>query len=106
MTFDSRDSCRKAMAGPSPRLILGQTWDCASASGGDASHDIRQLAVAIVKRWRDRRLSADSGKALARVEEMQVMTFDSRGSYRKAMAGPSPRLFQARLWREWRRCKS
>ena len=22
---------------------IGQTWDCASESGGDASHDIRQL---------------------------------------------------------------
>ena len=33
----------------------------------------------------------------SRVEEMQVMTFDSCGSCRKAMTGPSPRLFRAML---------
>ena len=35
--------------------------------------------------------------ARARVEEMQVMTSDSCDSCHKAMAGPSPQLFQAML---------
>ena len=37
------------------------------------------------------------GTARARVEEMQVMTFDSCVNCRKAMAGPSPQLFRAML---------
>ena len=39
--------------------------------------------------------------ARSRVEEMQVMTFDSCGNCRKAMAGPSPQLFRAMLSFLW-----
>ena len=41
--FNNARARALARALDKPGTALGQTWDCASESGGDASHDIRQL---------------------------------------------------------------
>ena len=67
-------------------VALLQAWTLARSTTR-----ARALARALEK------LATARRRRRSRVEEMQVMTFDSCDSYRKADSGPSPQLFQAML---------